>query len=170
MRTKMRKSQLICIAVLLVLPVVSSFAQDSTSAPPNSAPPTSAAPVPRGRFGRQGGCWQEAGIPPSVAQQGRQIMQNTRSQVMSACNDSSMSQQQKQEQVRQLHGQEREQIRGLLTEQQAEAYKACMEQHHGSGGGMGGGRNGGPCGEMPQPGSTSSGTSPRPNGQASPQQ
>jgi hypothetical protein len=112
---------------------------------PSSAPPGGSAPTMRN--GRGGGCWQQAGISPSVAQQGREIERNLHSQVMSVCADTSLSQEQKREQIHQLREQSLEQVRGLVTEQQAEAYKLCFERRHG--GRMMNGRND-PCEEMQQ--------------------
>ena len=131
----------VLLGMSLAIAAMGAIAQDNSSAPP---PPSTgdSAPAPRANYGRRGGCWMQAGVSPSVAQQGRQIMQNTRSQVMSVCNDSSLSGAQKQDQVKQLHEQERTQIRGLVTEQQADALQSCMDQrHHGRMGGN-------PCGQM----------------------
>jgi hypothetical protein len=67
-----------------------------------------------------------------VVQQGRQIEQNTRSQIQSVCNDSSLSSQQKQEKVRQLRQDARKKIESLFTPDQQQQLKACREQRRGS--------------------------------------
>jgi hypothetical protein len=112
----------------------------------------------RGRTGtvvskapRQEPCWQEAGISKSAMEQRRQIEQNTRAEVQSVCNDSSLTPQQKREKIRQLHQQARQQNEGLITPQQQEALKACQQQRAAAhpprnGRGEHPGGNRGPCG------------------------
>ena len=125
-----------------------------------AAPVLAQKPNPPGRMRtatpkapRQEPCWQEAGISKSAMEQRRQIEQNTKSEVQSVCNNSSLTPQQKREKIRQLHQEAKQQIAGLITPQQQEALKACQQQraaahapHPGGGAHAGGGE--GPCGEM----------------------
>jgi hypothetical protein len=105
--------------VFLPLVAFSLLAQNTSSTPLSQ----NQAQAPRARMG---GCWQQAGIPSEVAQQGREIERNAHSQVMAVCGNSSLNPEQKSQQVRQLHEQAMERLRNLVTEQQADAYKACM--------------------------------------------
>ena len=135
---------ILALTVACALPISAQ-----TSGVPGSASPTSPAPGAR-RGGRQQPCWQVAGISQQTAQEHRQIEEKTRSEVQSVCSNSSLSPQQKQEQIRQLREQGRKQMEALITPQQQEALKACREQRGGErehGGGM---HRGGesPCGEM----------------------
>lgn len=131
----MKKLKFLSFALVLFLPVCVVLAQNPSDSP---------APPPQ-RAIRHEGCWQQAGVSRAIARQGREIELNTRSQIASVCNDSSLSQQQKRQQAHQLNEQAREQIRGLLTEQQAQAFLACREAR---GGHMGAGRGAGPCGQF----------------------
>lgn len=110
---------------------------------------------PRTRGARQEPCWKQAGVPHSTIERRKQIEENTRSQVQSVCNDSSLTPQQKREKIHQLREQAHQEIASLMTPQQAEAWKACREQRAAARGERsGGGRGvhhggGGPCGETP---------------------
>jgi periplasmic protein CpxP/Spy len=143
-----RPNALILVALLAActLPISAQ-----TSGVPGSTSPTSPAPSSR-RGGRQQPCWQVAGISQQTAQEHHQIEEKTRSEVQSVCTNSSLSPQQKQEQIRQLHEQAHKQMEALITPQQQEALKSCREQRggeHEHGGGMHRGGGEGPCGEMP---------------------
>ena len=123
-------------ATLLLLSAASMLAQDS-SAPPPTPPPGAMSTAPngpppgRGRFARRQNCWQIAGISPSIEQQGRQIERNTHAQVMSVCGNSSIDPQQKHSQVRDLREQSIQQLRGLVSLDQADAYLACRKRRTG---------------------------------------
>jgi Spy/CpxP family protein refolding chaperone len=144
---KMR-SLILGITFLFVLGAASLMAQ---TMPPGSMPPVRQG---QGGMGRRGGppCWKQAGISQSAMQQERQIQQNTRSQVEAVCANSSLSPQQKHEQIRQIHEQARRQMESIITPQQHQALESCRAQR-GEGrnhmGGMRHGAGGGPCGEMP---------------------
>jgi len=105
--------------------------------------------------GRQQPCWQVAGVTQQALQQHRQIEESTRSQVEAVCSNTSLSAQQKQQEIRQLRENAKKQMGSLVTAQQEEALRSCRESrgenHNGgvrrSGGGGAGGE--GPCGEMP---------------------
>lgn len=115
-----------------------------------SAPGTSASsvPAPPARYGRRSGCWEQAGISPSVAQQGREIARNMHAQVLAVCNDSSLNPQQQKKQIRLLRQQALEQLRGLVTEQQAAAYQSCIERRAASR--LGGEHSAEPCASRPE--------------------
>jgi hypothetical protein len=127
------------LTLLLTYPLASQTAPSPVS--PRGT--TSTRPV------RQSPCWQQAGISQSAIQQHRQIEESTRSQVESVCSDSSLTPQQKQEKIRQLHQQAQRQAGGLITPQQENALKSCRASRSEAPhmGGMHGGA-GGPCGEM----------------------
>jgi len=131
------------------------------SAPPTTNPPSQIRPA---RRGGQGSCLQQAGIDRSVMEQIGSIVRDARSQVESVCSNSSLTPQQKQQQVREIREQAMQKREGLLTADQQKALMACQQErggyHPGSGGpheGMGGGG----CGEMPRGGSRPFGS---PNG------
>ncbi len=97
-------------------------------------------------------CWEVAGISKSAIAERRRIEQETRSQVQSMCNDSSLNEQQKREQIREIRQQSHQQIEALISPQQQEALKACQKERAAAGGGSaghgaGGIHHGGPCGE-----------------------
>ena len=94
-------------------------------------------------------CWEVAGVSKAAIQQRRMITQQARQQVEAACANSSLSIQQKRQQIQQIHQRERQEIEALITPAQQEAIRSCQQGRNGGHGGghLGGGR-GGPCGEM----------------------
>jgi len=117
-----------------------------------STPPPSNPPSPSGAARRGGGtpCWQQAGIEKSVMEQRWSLERETHSQVEAVCSNSSLTPQQKQQQVRELHQQAHQKMEGLVTPEQEKALTACQQERgmNHSGGGMGGHQgNGGGCGE-----------------------
>jgi len=104
----------------------------------NSAPP-SARP-------RQEPCWKQAGISPSVMEQHHAIELDRRSQVETVCQNSSLTPQQKQQQVREIRQQAQQKMDALITPEQQSTLHACQQQR-----GMNGSSNGGqhPGGAMP---------------------
>jgi len=117
----------------------------------------STAPVARMQAAHEKPCWEVAGISKSAIAERRRIEQETRSQVQSVCNDSSLNEQQKREKIREIRQQSHQQIEGLVSPQQQEALKACQSERTAARGGSaghgaGGIRRGeGPCGEMTAP-------------------
>jgi hypothetical protein len=133
---------------------------------PSTAPGTTRPP-------RLEPCWEVAGVPKAAMQQRRMITQQARQQVEAVCANSSLSIQQKREQIQQIHQRERQEIDAVITPAQREAMRSCQEGRNGghSGGGHVGGGHGGPCGELsighrpnPQPGEDET----PPNGTAKP--
>lgn len=113
-----------------------------------------------GQRGRQQPCWQVAGVSQQALAQHRQLEESTKSQVEAVCSNTSMSAQQKQQEIRQLRENAKKQMAGIVTPQQEEALRSCRESRgegrgrgEGHGGGArrtgGGGASEGPCGEMP---------------------
>lgn len=105
-------------------------------------------PTPRPR---QEPCWAVAGVSKSAIEQRQAIARQARQEVEAVCANSSLSIQQKRQQIQQIHQRERQEIDAIITPAQREAMRSCQEQRnrvHG-GGHVGGGHGGGPCGEMP---------------------
>jgi hypothetical protein len=121
---------------------------------------------------RQEPCWQVAGISKAAMEQRKSITQGVRSQVEAVCADSSLTAQQRNEKIRQIHQQAKQQLDALITPAQMESMKACQSSR---GGGhapspaphMGGG-GGGPCGQLPAT-SGSSGPSGAPGSKPQPE-
>ena len=124
-------------------------------------PPIRVQPLPRhsGTIARvpqvhQPPCWEVAGISRSAMEQRHAIEQRTRSGVEAVCADSSLSPQQRQQKIRQIHEQGKHELDALVSPQQMVALKSCqMSRNHREGhpgGGHRAARDGhGPCGEMP---------------------
>src|SRR5271156_2377627 len=108
------------------------------SAPQSTTPPPSAQPGP-GRRGNMTPCWQQAGIEKSVMEQRWSIERDTRSQIEAVCSNSSLTPQQKHQQVKDLRLQARQKMDGLVTPEQEKSLTSCQQQRgfsHPGGGGM----------------------------------
>jgi len=106
------------------------------------------APAANGRKPRQEPCWQVAGISKSAMQQRRAVTQQARREVEAVCANSSLSAQQRREQIQQIHERERQQAEALISPAQQDAMRSCQQgRNPGHGGGHVGGHEG-PCGEM----------------------
>ena len=125
-----------------------------------ATPSPSGGPQMAGRRGGAPPCLQKAGIDRSVMQQLHSIQSESRSQIASVCENSSLAPQQKHEQVQQIHRQSKQKIDSLITPQQQEALHACQQQMGMNHPGMTGGNpatgtghfGGGPgCGELSHP-------------------
>ncbi len=67
------------------------------------------------------------------------------------CANSSLSLQQKREQIHEIRQREKQQLEGLITPQQQQEVQACRKERGMGGHGGGGGRGAGPCGEIATP-------------------
>jgi hypothetical protein len=113
-------------------------------------------------------CWQVAGIDKSVMERHQAIEREARSQAASVCSNSSLTPQQKHQQIREIRLQARQKMEGMATPAQKQAFFACRQER-----GMKGepGEEGirGGCGEMPNGGAHPNGTPEgAPAGNASP--
>jgi Spy/CpxP family protein refolding chaperone len=138
-----------CFAVLLLISAMPMLAQSSS---PSTTPST--------RPARQQPCWQVAGIEKSAMEQRWALERETRLQVEAVCTNSSLTPQQKRQQVRDIREQARQKMEGILTQEQEQALTACQQQRAGTNRPAPHPGMGGPCGEMPSSGSQPSG----PNG------
>jgi len=123
------------------------LASAQQSVPP--APPSRVPGTPIGTKVRQEPCWQEAGVSKAAMEQRRSLEQGVRSQISAVCADPSLTTQQRNEKIREIHQQVRQQVEALITPQQQEAMKACQQsrEHASSGRPHVGhvGNGGGPC-------------------------
>lgn len=153
----------ICCSAVLVVCTIPLLAQSTpqTSSPPANPP---ANPPVQNRPARRGGesCWEQAGIEQSVMEQMHVIARDARTEVEAACSNSSLTQQQKNQQAREIREKAMQKREGLLTADQEKTLKACQQErrggnHAGNGGmhegGMHEGMGGRGCGEMPRGGS-----------------
>lgn len=141
---------LVCSQVVGIMLSVSLYGQTPfPSHGPSLAHPTSPLKTTKPR---QVPCWEEAGISKATVDRRRQIQQNTRSQVEAVCADSSLTMQQKQQRIREIHQQAHQESEALITPEQQQAMKACQQSRatgsHPSVPHPGHAASG-PCGEMP---------------------
>lgn len=133
----MTKKNVWPIMLTLLFSVSASLAQ--TSAPPSGSSPS----------GRQTPCWRQAGLSRSQMEQHQSIQRDAHAQVASVCENSSLTPQQKQQQVREIREQAQQKMDALLTAEQRTALHSCQHQH-----GTDGAQNGmhhsgaGPCGNF----------------------
>ena len=114
--------------------------------------------------GRSEPCWKVAGITPAAMQQRRSIEQNTKSEIASACADSSLSPQQRRQKIQQIRQQTRQQVEALITPQQQEALKACRTSRgEGTAAPKPAGAGKGPCGGEAQEENPAPANNPKPN-------
>jgi hypothetical protein len=73
-------------------------------------------------------CWKVAGISPEVMARRRSIEQETRERVRQICADSSTSDQQKHQEIREVRKTAAQEIQGLTTPEQREAVKQCTQE------------------------------------------
>jgi hypothetical protein len=135
-------SALLAGVILLAALAENAIAQVAVRTPPTSGPIS--------KPGKEEPCWQVAGVSKSALQQRRALSQRTRSEVEAVCANSSLSIQQKRQEIQQIRQRERQEVEAIITPAQQEAMKSCQEERHPvhSGGAHVGGGGGGPCGEM----------------------
>ena len=144
----------------LKLFVAVAFALLSLAASAQTAPVRIQQPVPPhpgpmagGAHPHQQPCWQVAGISKSALDQRRVIQQRTRAEIQAVCAEAGLNPQQRQQKMKQIHEQAKQQLDALVSPAQMQELKSCqMSRNHGGshGGGhpgIGGGH--GPCGELP---------------------
>ncbi len=78
-------------------------------------------------------CWKQLGIPQNVIEQRKGIEETAHSQIQGVCSDSSLSQQQKTQKIREIRKDSHQQMEGLLSPQQQEALKQCQRERVGAG-------------------------------------
>jgi Spy/CpxP family protein refolding chaperone len=130
--------KIFCSLAMLVLAASTLKAQSS---PSNS----NSSPNPQMRNGRQGGqepCFEVAGIQKSTMEQIWSMERETHSQVEAVCSNSSLTPQQKHQQVHELREQAHQKMAGMLTPEQDKALESCRQERgmehqgmHGDGGG-----------------------------------
>jgi len=104
--------------------LLSALAASAQEAPPdNSAPP---APAARGAMPP---CLRAAGISMSEFDQLRSIAQEARAQVQEACTNTSLTAQQKRQQVEDIHQQSHGKMAEIVTPDQRRAFMACRARH-----------------------------------------
>ncbi len=135
----------------LSAPLSPALLQPKASAPPKVSAQAEAplqknhGPVQRSKKAkapREEPCREKAGIPENVFAQRKSIHESTRAQVQGVCSDTSLTEKQKREKIREIRKAAHEQSEALLTPAQREALRECQAARH-RGGGSGGGHHGG---------------------------
>jgi len=141
-------------ARLFMIFVFGSLGSHATAqAVPAPAPTWHPGGVARQPQPRQAPCWEVAGISKSAMEQRRAIQERTRSEVEAVCSSSSLSQQERQQKIRQIREQAKRELDALISPPQMEELKSCqMSRNHGGGHPATGHPPTsvrGPCGELP---------------------
>ena len=121
-----------------------------------SVSPMSAQVAPMGRPAvrpRVVPCWQQVGISQAAMQERAAISRETKAQVEAVCANSSLTPQQRQQQIRQIREEAKQRQEALISPAQQEELRACQQQRaalHPPGPGVhpSGGVARGPCGEL----------------------
>ena len=82
---------------------------------------------PRTVRAKQEPCWQQVGISKDVIDQRDAIQQDTHSQVQSVCADTSLTPQQKNQKIREIHQEAKQKMSGLISEEQQQQLEACRK-------------------------------------------
>ncbi|HEY7097118.1 MAG TPA: hypothetical protein VH437_10365 [Terriglobales bacterium] len=122
-----RFTRVVCVSAMLLSFGASSLLAQTAQRPPSSSPAPIAKPA------QQQPCWQQAGLTQDVQQQREQIEQNSKAEVQSVCNDSSLNAQQRQVKIRQVHRQAQQQSQALITPEQQQALASCHAQRSAGG-------------------------------------
>jgi len=104
----------------LIASAVSVSAQDAPA--DNTAPPPP----------RRGGippCLRQAGVSMSTFEQLRSIAEHARLEVVNACLDSSLNEQQRRQQLESIHVRAHRQMEDLVTPAERRAFVACRQRH-----------------------------------------
>jgi len=137
----------LCCGVILLLCAETLLGQ--------SAPSTTTTPPPQARPGHQENCFQQAGLERSVMEQIRSVVHDTHTQIDGVCSTSSLTPQQKNQQVREIREKAMQERESLMTADQRRTVTACQQArraNHPAGIGEHEGPRGG-CGQMPRGGS-----------------
>lgn len=128
------------------------------------APPANSSPTRPARRGGGEACWQQAGVQKSSIEELWSIQRETHSQIESVCSNSSLTPQQKHQQVQEIREQAHQKIAGLITPEQEKTLVACRQARGEATPGIltgAAGAGGGGCGEWQhgaaQPGNSSPG-------------
>lgn len=112
-------------------------------------------------------CWQVAGVAKSVMDQRNMITRETHQQVEAVCANNSLTPLQKQQEIKQIHQQEKQKMEGLITPEQQSAMRACQQDRNPNPPAHVAHARTGPCGE-PSPAHPPTGTSPGTDDQKAP--
>lgn len=138
----LRKLFLPCALLMCAITVAAQ------NTPPSGSNPNMR-PMRGGNGNAAAACFEKAGLDQSVMQQLFSIQREAHSQIQGVCSNTSLTPQQKQQQVQQIHQQTHEKIGGLITPDQEKDLLACKQQQQGGAAHAGGGIGmGGGCGEM----------------------
>ena len=158
---------------LLVVVVFASVGQGAAAQSPpvriqQPLPGAHPGPVSRAPRPHQPPCWQEAGISKTAMEQRGAIQRKTRAEIEAVCAETSLTPQERQQKIQQIHQQAKQEMDALVTPQQMEALKSCqMSRNHGGGhpgvGHPSAGGGHGPCGELPSRSGPSPTSPPRPS-------
>jgi hypothetical protein len=96
-------------------------------------------------------CWKQIGISPAAMQQRRAILEGAKAKVQGVCKDESLTQEQKKEQIHQIHQEARQQADGVIPAAQMEALKKCQHAQSAASATTRPPRTTGPCGEPLEP-------------------
>ena len=116
---------------------------------------------PRTVHAKQEPCWQQVGISKDVIDQRDAIQQDTHSQVQSVCADTSLTERQKKQKIREIHQEAKQKMSGLISEEQQQQIEACHKERAGNSPVATGAKHpvDGPCGEMASPNGGQTGSS-----------
>jgi len=108
---------------------------------------------PKAAHVKQEPCWQQVGISKEVIDQRDAIQQDTHSEIQSVCADSSLTPQQKNQKIREIHQEAKQKMSGLISAEQQQQLEACRKERAGNYPASAGAKHAGtgPCGDSQAP-------------------
>ena len=104
---------LAALTLILMVILMAALAENATAQVPiRTRPSTGPGTTRRPRLEP---CWEVAGVSKSAMQQRRAVALQARQEVEAVCSNSSLSIQQKRQQIQRIHQQERQQIEAIIT-------------------------------------------------------
>ena len=97
---------------------------------------------------KQPPCWQEAGISKATMEERRSIQERRRAEIEEVCSQTSLTDQEKMQRIREINQAAKQQLAGLITPEQEEKLKACNKGRTSSHPASGTSHTGGPCAQF----------------------
>jgi len=138
------------LVLTLLMPASSINVFSQVKVPSGQTSPAGQAHPGQVAHAQQEPCWKQVGISSATMDEQRSIQRESRAQIDSVCQDSSLSDQEKKAKIHAIRQAEHERLNGLIPAEQREQMKQCQQARassHPATAPHPGGVHTGPCGE-----------------------